>query len=130
VSAPWWWQALAVASGSALGGLLRWSLGQWLNPLWSVMPVGTLLVNCVGGFLCGAVVLWSTQSPHEWLRLWLMTGFLGGLTTFSAFSAESLLLLQRGAWVEALVHTLAHVVGALACAAGGYRLLRWLCNAP
>ena len=59
---------------------------------------------------------------HELLRLLLVTGFLGGLTTFSAFSGESLVLMQRGAWGWALAHTLAHVIGAVACAALGYRL--------
>jgi fluoride exporter len=118
-----WPLALAVAGGSAAGGLLRWTVGLWLNGRWAGFPLGTLLVNCVGGLLIGAALAWFEQVPNEWLRLLLVTGFLGGLTTFSAFSAESLLLLQRGDWALAAGHTLAHVLGALACAALGYRIV-------
>ena len=116
-----WPLALAVAGGSAAGGVLRWWVGLWLNGRWAGFPLGTLLVNCVGGLLIGAALAWFEQVPNEWLRLLLVTGFLGGLTTFSAFSVESLLLLQRGQWALAAGHTLAHVLGALACAALGYR---------
>ena len=70
----------------------------------------------------GAVLFWLERSPNELLRLLIVTGLLGGFTTFSAFSAESLILLQRGQLVLALAHTLAHVVGALACAALGFRI--------
>ena len=77
-----------------------------------------MLVNCVGGLLIGMALAWFERSPNELLRLLLVTGFLGGLTTFSAFSVESLMLLQRGQWVLASAHTLAHVLG---CA--------WLCAA-
>lgn len=115
--------ALAVAGGSAAGGVLRWAVGLWLNGRWAGFPLGTLLVNCVGGLLIGAALAWFEQLPNEWLRLLLVTGFLGGLTTFSAFSAESLMLLQRGQWLLAAGHTLAHVLGALACAAIGYRIV-------
>jgi CrcB protein len=66
------------------------------------------------------VLFWLERSPNELLRLLLVTGLLGGFTTFSAFSAESLIMLQRGELLLALVHTLAHVVGALACAALGF----------
>lgn len=111
---------LAVALGGALGALLRWRVSLALNPLGSTaLPLGTLAVNCVGGLLVGALVWRLAQSPHEGLRLLLVTGFLGGLTTFSTFSAESLALLQTGRPVAALVHTVAHVLGALACAALG-----------
>lgn len=115
--------AFAVAAGSAAGGLLRWQIGLWLNARWAGFPLGTLAVNCVGGFLIGMALAWFERSPDELLRLLLVTGFLGGLTTFSSFSAESLLLLQRGHWALALGHTLAHVAGALACAALGFALL-------
>jgi len=118
-----WAQAFAVAGGAAAGGLARWGVGLWLNARWAGFPLGTLAVNCVGGLLIGAALAWFEQVPDEWLRLLLVTGFLGGLTTFSAFSAESLLLLQRGHWALAAGHTLAHLLGALACAALGYRLV-------
>jgi CrcB protein len=117
-----WAQVLAVAVGAALGALLRWLAGLWLNAQWGGFPLGTLLVNCVGGLLIGVALVAFERSPNELLRLLLVTGFLGGLTTFSAFSVESLLLLQRGQWALALAHTLAHVFGALACATLGYRL--------
>jgi fluoride exporter len=116
-------EILAVALGAALGGLLRWWAGLWLNPQWSGFPLGTLLVNCVGGLLIGAALAWFSRSPHELLRLLLVTGFLGGLTTFSSFSGESLLLLQRGEWPLAFAHSAAHLLGSLGCAALGFWLV-------
>ncbi|MCR5882622.1 fluoride efflux transporter CrcB [Rhizobacter sp. J219] len=122
-----WLQVVAVAVGSAIGALLRWWAGIAFNHQWSGFPLGTLLVNCVGGLLIGAAVVWFDRTPNEALRLLLVTGFLGGLTTFSAFSGESLSLVQRGEYAWALAHTSAHVVGSLACAAVGFRLMRaWL----
>ncbi len=119
-----WAQILAVAAGAAVGALLRWAAGPWLNGPWQGFPLGTLLVNCVGGLMIGAALVWFDRSPNELLRLLLVTGFLGGLTTFSAFSGESLSLMQRGEYLWALAHTSAHVVGSLACAAIGFRLMR------
>jgi fluoride exporter len=119
-----WPQVLAVAAGSIAGGLARWLTGLAFNALWQGFPLGTLIVNCLGGLLIGASLAWFEVSPSELLRLLLVTGFLGGFTTFSAFSAESLLLLQRGEWLLAAAHTLAHVLGALACAALGLMLGR------
>jgi len=121
-----WLQILAVSLGAGVGALLRWGAGVWLNPGSSVLPLGTLLVNCVGGFLIGMALMWFERTPNELLRLLLVTGFLGGLTTFSAFSGESLAMMQRGAFGSAVVHTLAHVLGSLACAALGHRLMRIL----
>ena len=102
--------------------MLRWLAGLWLNERWHGFPLGTLFVNCVGGLLVGVALAWFERTPDEMLRLLLVTGLLGGFTTFSAFSVESLVLLQRGEWLLALGHTLAHVVGALAFAALGFRL--------
>lgn len=115
-------QALAVMGGAAVGALLRWQTQAWLNPAWSGFPLGTLAVNAVGGLAIGLAAAWFAARPDELLQLLLMTGVLGGFTTFSAFSVESLLLLQRGAWLAAAAHTLAHVLGALACAALGWIL--------
>lgn len=120
----WLPQVLAVAGGAAVGAVLRWRTGLWLNAQWAGFPWGTLAVNCVGGLLIGVSLVWFERNASEWTRLLLVTGFLGGLTTFSAFSAESLLMLQRGQALLALTHTLAHVVGALACAAVGVLLGR------
>jgi CrcB protein len=118
----------AVAIGSALGALARWGAGMALNHTWPGFPFGTLLVNCVGGLLIGMAMVWFQRSPDELWRLFLVTGFLGGFTTFSSFSAESLGLLQRGDYGWALAHASAHVFGALACTAIGYALARswWL----
>jgi CrcB protein len=115
-------QAFAVAAGAAMGALARWRVGLWLNAHWAGFPLGTLAVNCVGGLLIGMALVGFERNPNDLLRLLLVTGFLGGLTTFSAFSVESLVLMQRGHWALAAGHTLAHVLGALACAAIGYRL--------
>lgn len=114
----------AVAMGAALGAWLRWLAGLWLNGKWAGFPLGTLLVNCLGGLLIGGLLMWFERTPNELLRLLLVTGLLGGLTTFSSYSAESLILIQRGHWGLAAGHTLAHVLGSLACAALGYHLVR------
>jgi fluoride exporter len=125
-AAPPWLQAAAVASGGAIGALLRWQAGLWLNAAWPGFPLGTLLVNCVGGLLIGASIAVFDEWTADLLRLLLVTGLLGGLTTFSAFSAESLLLLERGQWALAAGHTMVHVLGSLACAALGLVAARWL----
>jgi CrcB protein len=114
----------AVAGGSAIGAMARWAAGLAFNALWAGFPLGTLMVNCIGGALIGMAMVWFQQSSHETMRLFLVTGVLGGFTTFSSFSAESLGLLQQGEWPMALVHTLAHVLGALACTALGFALMR------
>lgn len=111
--------ALAVALGAAAGALLRWQVGVWLNGRWLGFPLGTLAVNLVGGFLIGVALEWFGRQPDELLKLLLVTGFLGGLTTFSAFSGESLALLRQGAFGLAAAHTLAHVLGALGAAGLG-----------
>lgn len=123
-------QALAVASGAGIGALARWWFGMALNPVWGGFPLGTLAVNCLGGLLIGAAMVALERFPDPHWRLFLVTGILGGFTTFSSFSAESLGLLQRGEWPMAIAHSLAHVFGALSCAAGGLWLarlaLRWI----
>jgi CrcB protein len=116
--------ALAVAIGAAAGALARWGAGLWLNSRWSGFPLGTLLVNVVGGFLIGMALEWFGRQPNEMLKLLLVTGFLGGLTTFSSFSGESLAMIQRGHFGLAVTHTLVHVVGSLAAAAAGCWVIR------
>jgi CrcB protein len=113
-----------VAGGAAVGALCRWGAGLWLNARWLGFPLGTLFVNLLGGLLIGMALVVLEARPYDTVRLFLMTGVLGGFTTFSAFSAESLTLLERGQWAMALAHTLAHVLGALACAALGVILAR------
>jgi CrcB protein len=124
MSAITWAHAIAVAVGATIGALARWLAGLWLNMAWGGFPLGTLLVNCVGGLLIGVALVWFDRVPNEALRLLCVTGFLGGLTTFSSFSGESLVLLQRGEWALALGHTLSHLFGSLACAVLGFWLAR------
>lgn len=119
-----WWGLLAVVTGASAGAVLRWLTFIWLDRSDSLILWGPLVVNCVGGLLVGAAMVALERSPHEAWRLLVVTGFLGSLTTFSAFSSESLMLILRGDWATALLHTLAHVAGALLCAALGYRLAR------
>ena len=116
----------AVAIGAALGALARWQAGLLFNTRWAGFPLGTLLVNLVGGLLIGAALEWFGRQPNEVLKLLLVTGFLGGLTTFSAFSGESLGLLKSGQLGMALAHTLAHVVGSLLAAWAGMKLVQAL----
>ena len=118
--------ALAVSVGAALGALARWQAGVLFNTRWGGFPLGTLLVNLVGGLLVGMALAWFSRQPDEWLKLLLVTGFLGGLTTFSAFSGESLALLRHGEFGLAVAHTMAHVLGALAAAWLGMKLVQTL----
>jgi len=111
---------LAVAVGAALGACARWLMGLWLNtsPGW---PWGTLLVNLVGGYLIGvalAVLLAHPEWP-QWVRLAAVTGFLGGLTTFSTFSAETVGMLERGAYASAMGYAAVSLLGSLALTALG-----------
>lgn len=124
-----WTHAAAVAAGASAGALARWQAGLRFNALYAGFPFGTLLVNLVGGLLIGMAIEWFGRHPDELLKLLLVTGFLGGLTTFSAFSGESLVMLQRGELGMAFAHTLAHVLGALAAAALGLKLMQLLLQA-
>jgi CrcB protein len=107
---------LAVGIGAVLGAWSRWGLSVALNHLVPALPMGTLTVNLVGGFLIGAALEFSLQHATlapEW-RLFFVTGFLGSLTTFSAFSLEAVTLLQgeRYGWAMALIGS--HLIGSLA----------------
>ena len=114
----------AVGGGAAIGAWARWGLSQLLNPLFPTLPLGTLAANLLGGFLMGVCMAlishYEAMSPE--LRLLLTTGFLGGLTTFSTFSAEATTVLSRGqlGWGAALIG--AHVVGSIACTFAGIAL--------
>jgi CrcB protein len=104
-----------ICSGASLGALIRWQLGVQLNPLFANIPVGTLIANLVGGYLIGLSVgaFSSFQSVPQEVRLLGVVGFLGGLTTFSGFSAEVVVLIQREqlSWALGLVSL--HVIGSL-----------------
>jgi CrcB protein len=117
---------LSIAAGAVLGAWGRWLLGLALNRAGQTLPWGTLAANVIGGLLVGAALALFERRPElsaAW-RPFLVTGFLGALTTFSTFSAESLLLIQRGAIGHAIVHSTVHLVGALAATAVGWRLVR------
>jgi CrcB protein len=106
----------AISVGAALGALLRWVLGTQLNSLFPSLPPGTLTANLVGGYLIGVAVAFFAGHPAlspEW-RLLTVTGFLGGLTTFSTFSAEVVAQLMAGRLTWALATILAHVLGSVA----------------
>jgi fluoride exporter len=110
-----WWAFAAVGGGAALGAWMRWGLGLWLNPLLPELPMGTLAANLIGGYLIGVVLAWfaMTQSASPEARLLVVTGFLGGLTTFSTFSAEAVTLMQRQQYGWALAHMVLHLAGSL-----------------
>jgi len=106
---------LAISLGAAAGAVLRWLLGLSLNSLFPAIPLGTLTANLIGGYLIGVAVAVFAGHPGlapEW-RLLIITGFLGGLTTFSTFSAEVIALLQEGRLLWAGMAISAHVVGSL-----------------
>lgn len=113
---------VAVGVGAALGAWLRWMLSTWFNPVVPSLPLGTLAANLAGGYLVGVAVAYfaanSSLAP-EW-RLLCITGFLGGLTTFSTFSAEAVQMLMAAQYGSALLHTLAHLAGSLAATFAGF----------
>jgi CrcB protein len=115
---------LSVFTGAGLGALLRWGLGARLNPLFPPIPLGTLAANLVGGLLIGLVLAWFSRNPGvpPELRLFLITGFLGGLTTFSTFSAEVVTTLARGEYGWGLAIAGSHLAGSLALTAAGLAL--------
>lgn len=106
---------LAISIGASLGAILRWVLGATFNALFPSIPPGTWLANMLGGYLIGLALAFFSQHTGlapEW-RLLVITGFLGGLTTFSTFSAEVVTLIQEGRMVWAGVAISAHVLGSL-----------------
>jgi len=117
---------LAVGFGAFAGALLRWAFGLALNPLLPALPLGTLAANLLGGFVIGAALgLFNQfQSLPPETRLFVTTGFCGGLTTFSTFSAETvtLLLRQQYGWTAAILA--AHVLGSLAMTLAGIGIVR------
>ena len=123
-----WGSLLAVGGGAAIGAWIRWGLGLALNPLFPTLPLGTLAANLIGGLLMGLamelITRHSMMAPE--LRLLVTTGFLGGLTTFSTFSAEITTLLTRGEWYWAVLGILAHVAGSLVMTMIGILLMRGL----
>jgi fluoride exporter len=130
----WWWAAGAVGLGSALGALLRWRLAVAFNTVGGALPglpwlpLGTLLANLLGGYLVGMAVAAFAQHPQwpQTWRLFAITGFLGGLTTFSTFSAETVALLQQARFLPALATAGLHLLGSLAATALGLWSWQWI----
>ena len=117
---------LAICIGASLGALARWGLGLWLTP-GGLLPWGTLAANLVGGYLIGVAIAAFQAMPQldpVW-RLLLITGFLGGLTTFSSFSAEVVEFLMAGRYGLALLTAGLHVLGSLAMTVLGLKSLAW-----
>ena len=118
----------SIAVGATLGAWLRWGLSLWLNARIATLPLGTLAANLIGAYLIGLAVGffndWPQLSP-EW-RLLAITGFLGGLTTFSTFSAEAVALLQQRDYLAVMLHTGMHLLGSIALCIAGLATWRWL----
>lgn len=119
---------IAVGVGAALGAWLRWWLGIALNAVTPNLPLGTLIANLIGGYLVGVAVEYFSQQgaiPVE-MRLFVITGFLGGLTTFSSFSAEAvgLLMESRYAWAFLLISS--HLIGSIVLTVLGIFTVRGL----
>lgn len=121
-----WGGIVAVGGGAAVGAWLRWGLGILLNPVFPTLPLGTLAANLSGGLMMGCAMELMTRhavlSPEA--RLLVTTGFLGGLTTFSTFSAETVTLLMRREFAWSAVLVAAHVAGSVAMTILGIYLMR------
>jgi CrcB protein len=123
-----WGGILAVGGGAAVGAWLRWGLGTLLNPVFPTLPLGTLAANLIGGLLMGFAMEIMTRHavlPPE-ARLLVTTGFLGGLTTFSTFSAEIVTQLMRREYLWGSITIASHVLGSIAMTVIGILLIRIL----
>lgn len=123
-----WKAILAISIGGSLGAVLRWWLGTTLNAHFPTIPPGTLAANLIGGYVVGIAVAFFATYPAvapEW-RLFVITGFCGGLTTFSTFSAEVVALLQQGQAPWALAAAGTHLLGSLAMTFAGISTVVWL----
>ena len=123
-------QFAAVGIGAALGAWLRWGLSIWLSPHSGPWPLGTLAANLAGGYLVGVAVAFLALRPDlppEW-RLFAITGFLGGLTTFSTYSAEVTQLFARGDIVSGLGLASIHLLGSLVLTAAGFATVHVLAS--
>lgn len=121
---------VAVGFGAAVGAWARWGLSVWLNPRYLFFPLGTFVANAVGGFLVGLAVAYFARHPElssEW-RLFAVTGFLGGLTTFSTYSAEVISLIERDEVMWALGVATAHLLVSLLLTAAGIWIYRLFAN--
>jgi CrcB protein len=123
-----WKSIVAISVGASAGALLRWWLGDRLNALFPLIPPGTLAANLIGGYVIGVAIAFFASFPAvpaEW-RLFVITGFCGGLTTFSTFSAEVVTLLQRGQALWALAEVGAHLAASLLMTLAGMATVLWV----
>ncbi|HET9576858.1 MAG TPA: fluoride efflux transporter CrcB [Usitatibacter sp.] len=119
---------IAISVGSAAGALLRWVLGLKLNSLMPSIPPGTLAANLVGGYVVGLAIAFFADTPElspEW-RLFVITGFCGGLTTFSTFSAEVVALMQQGELARMALAISLHLGGSILMTIAGIATWQWL----
>jgi CrcB protein len=124
----WWRSLVAVAVGGVVGCLLRWCLALLLNRYFPTIPPGTLAANLIGCYVIGMALAFFAAYPAiapEW-RLLLTTGFCGGLTTFSTFSAEIVTLMQSGRFAWAMTGIAAHLAGSLLMTIAGIATVTWL----
>ncbi len=115
----------AIGLGAVLGAWARWTLSLWL-PAWHGVPLGTLAANLIGGYAIGVAVACFAAAPGmapEW-RLFVVTGLLGALTTFSSFSIEVIALLERQQFAGAALAVTTHVLGSLMATALGLATVR------
>jgi CrcB protein len=120
-----WFSLLVIGIGAILGAWARWGLGLLLNPTFPTLPLGTLAANLSGGFIIGVMMaLADPLNIPPAMRLLVTTGFLGALTTFSTFSAETMTLLLRAQYAWALGAAAAHLGGSLLMTAAGILLVR------
>jgi len=122
-----WRTIAAISLGASIGAVLRWYLGLRLNSLFPTVPPGTLTANLIGGYVIGVAVAYFATAPElapEW-RLFIITGFCGGLTTFSTFSAEVVTQLQQEAWGWALAMIAVHLVGSVSMTLLGIATFAW-----
>ena len=123
-----WRSFIAVAVGGLVGCLLRWFLALLLNRYFPTIPPGTLAANLIGCYIIGLALAFFAAYPAiapEW-RLLMTTGFCGGLTTFSTFSAEIVLLLQSGRFAWAMGGIAVHLVGSLLMTIAGIATVTWV----
>ncbi len=115
-----------IALGASIGATLRWSLAVSLNHVWARIPVGTLLANLVGGLLIGMAYSYLDQYPNvpQEYKIFFLTGFLGSLTTFSAFSVEMHQIFSSGRYLWMGVGIFIHVVGSITLTGIGYLIIR------
>ena len=125
---PLFGELIAVGTGAAVGAWMRWGLSCWLNGFFPKFPLGTLASNLVGGFAVGVALAYflARSDLPPYAQLFVITGLLGGLTTFSTFSAEVSVLLVRGEYFTGFALAAVHLLGSLGLTLAGFATYRAL----